>query len=74
MTTIKWLGKEYPSHNGSPFGRGHADFFYHRPRGAHKGGNAGSGIPLSTDLTPEEREAYHAGYDWAEEQGDQKEY
>lgn len=66
---------KYETTHGSPFDRGSADSYYHRPRNPHKGGSGGKlGWTPITDLTPEEKEAYHAGYDWNEEYGDKKEW
>ena len=62
--------------HGSPYDRGGADFWYHRGRRPHKYPNGTGNAPKveEADLTPEEVAAYHAGYDRAEEQGDQKDW
>lgn len=67
-------GKEYEQYHGSAFDRGSADNYYQRPRRPHKGGVGGNSGPQITDLSPEEIEAYHAGYDWNELHGDKKDY
>lgn len=66
---------KYDTSHGSPFDRGSADSYYHRPRSPHKGGSGGAmGWTAIVDLTPEEVEAYNAGYDWNEEMGDKKDW
>jgi hypothetical protein len=40
----------------------------------HKGGVGGNSGPRITELTLDEQEAYHAGYDYNEESGDKKNY
>ena len=66
---------KYDTSHGSPFDRGSADSYYRRPRNPHKGGSGGAlGWTAITDLTPEELEAYHAGYDYNEEYGDKKDW
>jgi len=70
----KHNGKEYQQYHGSPFDRGSADSYYGRNRTPHKGGVGGNSGFHSTDLTLEEIESYHAGYDWNELQGDKKDY
>ena len=70
-----YKGKVYDDHHGSPFDRGSADSYYHRERNPHKGGSGGDyGFTPITDLTPEELEAYHAGYDFNEQYGDKKDW
>ena len=65
----------YDKHHGSPFDRGSADSYYHRPRNPHKGGSGGDyGFTPITTLTAEEIEAYHAGYDYNEQYGDKKDW
>ena len=64
--------EKYDTTHGSPFDRGSADSYYHRPRDPHycpKGTGNGEQV---VELTPAELEAYHAGYDWFEEYGDKK--
>jgi hypothetical protein len=55
--------KVYDESHGSPFDRGSADKWYMRPRHPHKYPNGTYNGAAVTDLTPEEIEAYHAGYD-----------
>jgi hypothetical protein len=58
--------------HGSPYDRGSADSWYSRPRRPHKGGVGGGSGPETTDLTPDEIKAYHAGYDENEKSGGKK--
>lgn len=67
-------GKQYAQRHGNPFDRGSADSYYGRSRMPHKGGVGGDSGPRVTDLTLDEMEAYHAGYDYNEQSGDRKEY
>lgn len=62
--------------HGSPFDRGMADYWYHRPRNPHRGGVGGGTGPRieMAMLSQEEINEYHAGYDEAEEAGCQKEW
>jgi hypothetical protein len=72
-TLIKFNGKTYDQHHGSPFDRGSADSWYHRARNPHKGGSGGKyGFTPITELTADEIEAYHAGYDHNEQFGGKK--
>lgn len=67
-------GKEYEQTHGNPFDRGSADSYYGRPRDPHyypEGTYKGERV---TDLTDNELEAYHAGYDYNEQFGDKKNY
>jgi len=61
-------------YHGGPFDRGSADSYYWRPRKPHKYPNGTYNGPEVTDLTPEEEEAYYAGYEWNEENGDKKDW
>ncbi len=66
--------KKYDQSHGSPFDRGAADSYYGRERSPHfwpEGTGKGKKV---TDLSEEEHEAYHAGYDWNEEHGDKKQW
>ena len=65
-------GKSYEQKHGNPFDRGSADSYYGRPRQPHKGGVGGGSGQRTTELTPDEQEAYHAGYDYNEATGDKK--
>lgn len=67
-------GSETDRKHGSPFDRGAADSYYGRPRRPHKGGVGGGSGERIEDLTPEEIEAYHAGYDENERYGDKKQW
>lgn len=60
--------KRNPS--GSPFDRGAADSYYSRPRRPHfyRGPTISSERVEAKDMTPDEIDDYHAGYDWNEEQ------
>lgn len=65
-------GKTYEQQHGNPFDRGSADSYYGRPRAPHwypEGSYNGDRV---TDLTDDELEAYHAGYDYNEQFGDKK--
>lgn len=62
--------------NGSPYDRGAADSYYHRPRdphyypeGTYKGPRIGIG-----EMDPVEIDEYNAGYNWNEQYGDRKVY
>lgn len=66
--------EKYDDSHGSPYDRGHADSYYRRPKSPHKypeGTYKGERI---TDLTPEEIEAYEAGYEDNERFGDFKDW
>lgn len=67
-------GKRYAQKHGNAFDRGSADSYYGRPRNPHKGGVGGDSGPRVTELTADEMEAYHAGYDYNEAQGGKKNY
>lgn len=74
------MSKDYQKGHGSPFDRGGADSYYHRPRKPHKiiaSTEEVTGRQFFeevTDLTPEEVEAYNAGYDENEEMGHKKDW
>lgn len=72
MSYGEYKGKKYDSSHGSFFDRGSADSYYGRPRVPHRGGVGGDSGPRIEAKTPEEFEAYHAGYDDNEEFGDKK--
>lgn len=72
--TYEINGKSYEMIHGNPFDRGSADNYYGRPRDPHwwpEGTSNGERVE-EQDMTPEEIEAYHAGYDWNERFGDKK--
>ena len=65
-------GKQYEQTHGNAFDRGSADSYYGRPRRPHYYPNGTyNGDPV-TELTNDEMEAYHAGYDYNEQFGDKK--
>ena len=68
----EYKGKTYDNRHGGAFDRGAADSYYGRPRDPHRGGVGGDSGPRIVAQTAEELEAYHAGYDWNEEQGNKK--
>jgi hypothetical protein len=62
----------YDQSHGSPWDRGSADSYYHRPPEPHYWPEGtGNGVKV-TDLTPEEVEAYLAGYEDNEKYGEKK--
>ena len=65
-------GKEYEQTHGNAFDRGSADSYYGRPRDPHYYPEGTYNGERVTDLTSEELEAYHAGYDYNEQHGDKK--
>lgn len=65
---------DYPDYHGSPYDRGQADSYYGRAKDPHyypEGSYQGERI---TDLTDDELEAYHAGYDDNEMSGAKKDW
>lgn len=72
--------KQHKKGRGSPFDRGGCDSYYHRPPKPHKVVSATDEqtgrqfFETITDLTPEEVEAYNAGYDENEELGHKKDW
>ena len=66
--------EEYDKQHGSFFDRGSADSYYGRPRDPHRGGVGGFSGPRVKAETPEEFEAYHAGYDYNELSGSKKDW
>lgn len=74
VTKYEFNGKTYEQQHGNAFDRGSADSYYGRSRFPHKGGVGGMSGPRVEDLTPEEVEAYHAGYDYNEQFGGKKDY
>jgi hypothetical protein len=73
-TTTEYKGRSFRSTHGSPFDRGAADSYYGRRRDPHYGGVGGNSGPRVEELTAEELEAYHAGYEWNEQFGGKKDY
>lgn len=74
MTYGQYKGKTYDARHGGAFDRGAADSYYGRPRTPHRGGVGGLSGERIEAVTSEEFEAYHAGYDWNEEQGNKKDW
>ena len=66
----------YDTRHGSPFDRGSADSYYHRPRRPHffVGPTYQSEEVTEKDMTPQEIQAYLAGYQWNEQFGDKKDW
>ena len=54
---------EYDDSHGSPYDRGHSDAYYRREKDPHKYPEGSYNGERVTDLSPEEIEAYYAGYD-----------
>lgn len=68
------MEKKYSKIHGSPWDRGLADSYYGRKKDPHfwpEGTGKGKKV---TDLTPEQEEAYHAGYDYNEKMGEKKQW
>jgi len=53
----------YDDSHGSPYDRGHSDAYYGREKDPHKYPEGSYNGERVTDLTPEEIEAYNAGYE-----------
>jgi hypothetical protein len=67
-------GKQYDQRHGGAFDRGSADSYYSRGRDPHYYvGGTGTSDRVE-NLTAEELEAYHAGYDYNEQYGDKKDW
>ena len=62
----------FTADHGSPYDRGRADSYYHRPKNPHKGGVSIASGPREESLTHEERFFYNMGYEWNEQFGDKK--
>ena len=58
--------------HGSPFDRGSADSYYHRPVDPHYYPLGTGNGERVTDLTPEQIQEYLNGYAWNEAHGDKK--
>lgn len=65
---------KYDTRHGGPYDRGSADSYYGRPRNPHlyAGATATSPRIEMSLMSPEEIDAYHAGYDANEQFGDKK--
>lgn len=72
---IELNGIKYDDSHGSPFDRGTADAYYGRRANPHwiKYGNEVSRID-KFHMNEKEIETYYAGYDFATENGDEKDY
>ncbi len=68
--------ENYDTRHGSPFDRGSADSYYHRPRDPHYfvGDTYGSLRVGRDQMTPNEVQAYLAGYQYNEQFGDKKDW
>lgn len=66
--------KNYDQRHGGAFDRGAADSYYHRPRRPHMfSGDTYNSLEIhQSEMTPEEIQAYLAGYQWNEQFGDKK--
>jgi hypothetical protein len=66
----------YDQRHGGPFDRGSADSWYHRPRNPHFYiGDTGTSERVDeAEMTPEEVQAYLAGYQWNEQFGGKKDW
>lgn len=72
----EYNGKQYAQSHGNAFDRGSADSWYHRARDPHcwpQGSYKGTRVE-ALDMTAEQIEAYHAGYDHNEQFGGKKEW
>ena len=76
VSYYKVNGKTYAQQHGNAFDRGLADSYYGRGREPHYWPNGTYNEPRISgkDLTAEEVEAYHAGYNYNEQFGDKKEW
>lgn len=66
----------YDQTHGGAFDRGSADSWYHRPREPHmwpEGTYKGEKV-TQDQMTPQEVQAYLAGYQWNEQFGDKKDW
>lgn len=66
----------YDQKHGSPFDRGSADSYYGRGRDPHywpEGTYKGEKVSKE-QMTPQEVQAYLAGYQWNEQFGDKKDW
>ena len=67
---------EIDTRAGGPYDRGMADSYYRRATNPHYyQGNTGSSLRVTyKDMTPDQVEAYYAGYRDNEEEGDYKQW
>lgn len=72
-TRIEFNGKKYTQIHGNAFDRGSADSHYGRPRDPHQyPSGTYNGLRVELQVGSAEYEAYMAGYDWNEANGDKK--
>lgn len=66
----------YDQRHGGPFDRGSADSWYSRPRNPHYfvGATYRSELVEQAQMTPEQVQAYLAGYQWNEQFGGKKDW
>lgn len=76
MDIYNQLKEKYDTRHGGAFDRGSADSYYNRGRRPHYfvGPTAFSPEVLEEQMTPQEVEAYLAGYDYNEKHGDKKQW
>lgn len=76
ITKVEYKGRVYEQKHGNAFDRGSADSYYSRGRDPHFYPNGTYNEPRidMSMMSPEEIEAYHAGYDFNEESGDKKDW
>lgn len=67
--TTSYKGKTYDDRHGGPFDRGMADSYYQRGFKPHFFVGATYASEKVTDLNDDQLEAYIAGFDYNEEQG-----
>jgi hypothetical protein len=75
VTKYEFNGKTYSQKHGNPFDRGSADSYYGRPRDPHswpEGTYKGTRVELKQGTAA--YEAYMAGYDYNEANGDKKDW
>ena len=72
----EYKGIKYDDRHGGPFDRGSADSYYHRGSNPHYYmGATGSSQRVEADsMTPDEINAYIAGYNSNEESGSKKDW
>lgn len=70
------MANRYDERHGGPYDRGAADSYYWRPRDPHYFVGATHASPRvdAAHMTAEEIEAYNAGYDDNEANGDKKDW
>ena len=66
--------ENYDQRHGGAFDRGSADSYYGRPRRPHffVGATYSTELVSEANMTPQEVQAYLAGYQWNEQFGDKK--